>query len=173
MNYLYRFNATDKQVLAIVGQILKAIAASRSTRPAQLVTVAKVLHVLSRLPRVTKSVHATIELSMRIKQEGCSSSSSWQFSAGEGWLVLSCGGSEYTEGVGSDSFTTMTWSAQPGQRTEYDGGWDSYWMGSAGQSEADASSFSDLGECEISIDDDDNLLLCEPENSDSGEDEVG
>jgi hypothetical protein len=157
---LYRLNETDKQVLAAVERLLKELAATKSTRPAQLVSITKVLDVLSRLPRVTEDIFVTLEVSWRPKGEGGRGSSSWQFSVAGDCLELSCGGSDYSEGVGSDSFTTMEWSAHPGQRTEFDGRWDAVWMGDEG-GYSGHSPFHDLDECDVSIDDDDNSLLLE------------
>ena len=126
---VYCLNETDKQVLAAAERLLKELAATKSTRPAQLASITKVVNVLSRLPRVAEDISVTIEVSWRPKEAGRRGSSSWQFSVAGDFLELSCGGSEYIEGVGSDSFTTMEWSAHPGQRTEYDGRWDTVWMG--------------------------------------------
>jgi hypothetical protein len=137
--------------------------------PAQLVSVAKVLHVLSRLPRATKSVCVTIELSWQIEQAGGFSSSGWQFSVGSDWLTLSIGGSDYNESVGSDSFTTMSWSAQPGERTDYDGSWDDSWMKQDEYSDTPVHS-EDFRDCSISVDDDDNELLFHSDSSEEEED---
>ena len=124
MRERYIFRKRDQQVVQAVERLLKRLVRSSVLEAAQLVSVAKVLHVLSRLPRATENVCVTVGLAFRVQQEGCSSSSNWQFSVGSDWLNLSVGGSEYTEGVGSDSFTTMSWSAQPGERADYDGSWD-------------------------------------------------
>jgi hypothetical protein len=166
MNESYRLNKADMQVIAAIGRLLKRLAASESIGPAQLVSVAKVLHVLSRLPRVTEGVCVTIEISYQIKQEGCGSSLVWHLFVGEDSMALSCGGSEYTEGVGSDSFTTMTWEAQPGERTDYDGSWDETWMERECEDYSDNSLFvSNFRDCAISIDDDDNPLLFESDET--------
>lgn len=160
MNESYRLNKADQQVLAAIDRLLKRLAVSKAIRPAQLVSVAKVLHVLSRLPRVAEGVCVTIEISYQIKQEGCGSSSVWHLFVGEDSMALSCGGSEYTDAVGSDSFTTMSWTARPGERTDYDGSWDDSWMERDDEGYSDpALNAEDLSDCTISIDDDDNPLL--------------
>jgi hypothetical protein len=166
MTSKYRLNDRDLQILAAVGRMLKRLVASESVRPAQLVTIAKVQHVLSRLPLVTEGVCATIDISWRINEEGCRATSGWQFSVGDDSLTFSCGGSEYTEGVGSDSFTTMSWSASPGERSEYDGTWDESWMGPDDQGYSEADTFRSLHECDISVEDDENSLLSEADDSD-------
>ena len=79
-------------------------------------------------------------------------------------LHLDCGGSEYTEGVGSDSFTTMEWSAYPGRRTDYDDSWDSAWMQHDYYSNRPVCT-ENFSDCEVSVEDDDNPLLSEPEES--------
>jgi hypothetical protein len=170
MSKPYRFTEDDKHVIAAVEQLLRRLVCSGSLRPAQLISVAKVLHLVSRLPRVTPDVCVTIDLCFRIQQEGCRSSSMWHFFAGEDSLNLSCGGSEYTEGVGSDAYTSMEWSAQPGERTEYDGNWDVTWMERDDHSDPPAYS-SDFSDCDIAVDDDDNPFFFEPEEP-AGDEEV-
>ena len=169
MSERYIFEERDQQVIRAVVRLLKQLARSEVLEPAQLVSVARVLHVLSRLPRVTESVCVTIELSWRTGQEGCSSSSVWQFSVGSERLTLSIGGSEYTESVGSDSLTTMSWSAQPGQRTGYDGSWDDSWMKQDEEYSDTPVNSEDFRGCSITVDDDDNELLSRSE-SDEEED---
>ncbi len=162
MSKPYRLKDRDREVLAAVERLLKRLARSEAIQPAQLVSVAKVLHVLSRLPQVTEDVCVTIELAYRTNYEHSSSSSVWQFSVGSDWLELSCGGSEYTDAVGSDSYTTMTWSAHPGARTDYDGSWDDSWMDrESAEDDGTPSGSSDALHCSITIDDDDNSLLFE------------
>lgn len=168
MSERYIFRKRDQQVVQAVERLLKQLVRSEVLEAAKLVSVAKVLHVLSRLPRVTENVCVSVELAFRVEQAGCSSSSIWQFSVGSDWLNLSVGGSEYTEGVGSDSFTTMTWSAQPGERTDYDGSWDESWMQQDEGSETAVHSENFRG-CSISVDDDDNELLFAEESNDEEE----
>jgi hypothetical protein len=170
MSERYIIQERDQQVLGAVEQLLKQLAFSGVLEPAQLVSVAKVLHVLSRLPRTTKTVCVTIELSWQLERSTGFSSSGWQFSVGGDWLTLSVGGTEYTDSVGSDSFTTMSWSAQPGQRTEYDGSWDDSWMKQDEYSDAPVHSESFRG-CSISVDDDDNELLFRSESSEEEEED--
>ena len=167
MNAEYKFNQTDRQILESIEGLLRKLAAPGSVTPAQLVTVAKVLHVLSRLPRTSENVRATIGISVRVKQEGCSSLSYWQFSVTEDELNLTCGGSEYTERVGSDSFTTMEWLAHPGKPSEFNGTWDHAWMREDEYSDPPIPEF-DFSSCEVSVEDDDNPLL--HEEKDAGED---
>jgi hypothetical protein len=167
MNGKYKFNHADMQILGAIKGLLRKLAAPGSVAPAQLVTVAKVLHVLSRLPCSSENVQATIGISLRVKQEGCSSLSYCRFSVTEAQLDLTCGGSEYTEGEGSDSFTTMEWFARPGRQSEFNGTWDHAWMREDEYSYPPIPEF-DFSSCEISVEDDDNPLLDEEE--DAGED---
>ena len=164
MSHRYIFGKRDQQIIRAVERLLKRVVRSGVLEASRLVSVAKVLHVLSRLPRATGSVCVTIELAFRTKQEDCSSASSWRFSVGSDWLNLSVGGSEYTEAVGSDSFTTMTWSAQPGKRTDYDGSWDESWMEQGEDSEEPVHA-DDFRSCSVSIEDDDNELLYDSDSS--------
>jgi hypothetical protein len=172
MSERYPLRKRDERVIRAVERLLKQLACSGVLEPAQLVSAAKVLHVLSRLPRTTENVCVTIELSWQVKQEGCGSTSSWQFSVGSDWLNLSTGGSEYTEGVGSDSFTTMSWSARLGERTDYDGSWDDSWMQRDDQSSDTPVHSEDFRGCSISVDDDDNDLLFDSESSEEEEPDI-
>jgi hypothetical protein len=164
MSTTYRFDAADQRVLAAIEQLVRRLISSGRLRPGQLVSVAKILHVLVNLPRVTEDVFVTVSISQRITQEGCGGTSGWQFSVSGDELTLDCGGSEYTEGVGSDSFTTMWWWARPGQSTDYDGSWDSAWMHD--DYSGGSVSAEDFSDCEVSVEDDDNPLLFEPDEDD-------
>lgn len=166
MNKPYLLHPRDRLVLEAVGKVLERIAASNCISSAQLVSIAKVQHVLSKLPRVTEEVRVTISLSWSVNQDGNRGSSGWDFTVADGELNVHCGGSEYTEGVGSDSFTTMSWSAYPGHETDYDGSWDSAWMGSEYPGALDAGTGFPLGECHISIYDEDNPLLSDEDEPD-------
>jgi hypothetical protein len=82
--------------------------------------------------------------------------------------IFQFGGSEYTEGVGSDSFTTMSWSAQLGERADYDGSWDDSWMQRDEYADSPVHS-EDFRGFSISVEDDDNELLFDTEsNEDAG-----
>ena len=48
MSELYEFDAKDDELLSAAKILLKKVAVAETTRPAQLVTVAKLLHVLAR-----------------------------------------------------------------------------------------------------------------------------
>ena len=166
MNKPYRLHTSDQLVLEAAEQLLRRIATSNCITHAQLVSIAKVQHVLSQLPRATRSVHVTVSISWSINRDGARGSSGWQFSVADNELTLYCGGSEYTEGVGSDSFTTMSWSAYAGRSTDYDGSWDSKWMVSQYPGSLDEVPSFPLGECDISVEDDDNPLLWDSDDPD-------
>jgi len=166
MNKPYRLNTLDQLVIEAAGQLLRRIATSNCISPAQLVSIAKVQHVLSKLPQVNEDVCVTVGLSWSVNQDGNRGSSGWEFTVADGELSLYCGGSECTEGVGSDSFTTMSWSAYPGQETDYDGSWDSAWMGSQCSGALDAGTGFPLCECHVSVHDEDNPLLSDGDVSD-------
>lgn len=168
MNKPYRLARTDRLVLAAVGRLLQRIASSNCITPAQLVSVAKLQHVLSKLPHVTEDVRVTVSVAWSVNQDGNRGASGFTLTADDGDLSLSCGGSEYTEGVGSDSFTTMSWSAYPGYETDYDGSWDSDWMGSQEPGALDAGTGFPLAECHISVCDEDNSLLSDDDEPDDG-----
>ena len=120
----YMLNAVDEQILDETREMLNRLAHSGKLRPAQMVSIAKIQHVLSRMPRPTSQLRVTLGLSYRIRQEGYGGMSYWQLSVNEDALELSCGGSEYSKECGSDSYTSMGWSLRPGKCAEFDGTWD-------------------------------------------------
>jgi hypothetical protein len=106
------------------------------------------------------------------QQEGISGGSSLTLSVEPELLNLDCGESSYEAGCGSEAWTTMSWSASLGERTDNDGTWDESWLG---EPYFDKSTSNDLAECTISIEDADNDLLCDDgsEEQDNDEDVSG
>lgn len=154
----YNLNAVDRQILDEIRHLLNRLIASGKLRPAQMVSIAKIQHILSLIPRPVRKVNVTLGLSYRLRQEDYGSISYWQVYVNEDALELSCGGSEYTKECGSDSYTTMEWSLRPGECAEFNGTWPHAWM-----HENDYSDRPLLGvnfeDCDISIEDDENRLL--------------
>jgi len=174
MSERYRLNNDDLDILKAVRLLLRNMTELGVIRPAQLVTVAKLLHVLWAAPQVCESVSASVSISSRIKYQESSGSSSWEFSANEGCLSLSTGGTEYDPAVGSDSYSTMEWSIRPSEASDYNGIWDERWMVPNLQYYPERKLHIDLksGEYSFGITDHDNSLLDEVfgllEDSDEG-----
>jgi hypothetical protein len=129
MSELYRFNSTDEDNLLAARLLLTKLTASRTIRPAQLVTVAKLQHVLSVLPRVTTGVTASVSACCpRHKFGDIETFHWWNFGIEDGRLRISSGGHFYDPQTGGDTFTTMTWDAVPGVPSEQDDYRESLWM---------------------------------------------
>jgi hypothetical protein len=124
----YTFNDTDRNIVEAARLLLRKLSVPGTIRPAQLVTVAKLHHVLLTLPQVTYGVTASATISTRMKYAEIMTLSWWKVSVDEGNLSIECGGHEHNPDIGGESYTSMSWSASPGERTEYDDRWDEQWM---------------------------------------------
>lgn len=169
MTEQYKFSDHDRKVIAALQTLLWKLMTEKLLPPAKLVSVAKVLHALWHLPRPTKGVSVTINIGYRIQQqEGISGGSSLTLLVEPDLLNLDCGESSYEAGCGSEAWTTMSWAASPGERTDNDGSWDEGWLG---EPYFDQSTINNLAECTISIQDDDNDLLSdESDESETSDD---
>jgi hypothetical protein len=147
--------------------LLKKVAAA-TLRPAQMVSVAKLQHVFSRLPRVTRDLAVTASvIGPRRKFDEIETWHYWDIAIEGEQLSIGSGGHFYDPGTGGDSFTTMSWSATPGEPAVYDDYLESLWM------VPDAQLFPEAVACidfesrayKIEIADSDNPLLGEEEES--------
>jgi hypothetical protein len=77
MSECYKLNDEDLDVLEAVKLLLRTLVDSRVIRPAQLVSVAKLLHALSMLPQTCDHVSVTVSIGTRIKYQESSGSSDW------------------------------------------------------------------------------------------------
>lgn len=162
MSERYILSNRDLRVVQAMERLLKRLVRSEVLKPAQLVSVAKVLHVLSHLPRVNENVCVAVELAYHTERSGGSSSSIWRLSVGSDLLDLSVGGWDCSDAVGTDSHTTMSWTVQPGERPEFNGSWDDDWMQNCDDGGVGVYA-EDFRGCSVSIEDDDNDLLYELE----------
>ena len=158
---LYSLDNTDQNIVLAAELLLRKLAASRTIRPDQLVTVAKLLHILSVLPQVANGVTANVTIASRMQFDKLSTTFTWQFSVEEHRISLSCGYDEYDPAIGGDSYETMRWSASPGKPAEYNECWDEQWMvpdlGYYPDHDIDIDFAS--GEYSVTIKDHDNHLL--------------
>ena len=112
MNELYEFDSKDLELLSAAIILLKKVAGAATTRPAQLVTVAKLQHVLSTLPQVTTCVTASVSVCCPKHQfDEIETFHWWNFEVEGDQLRISSGGYFYRPSTGGDTFTTMTWPA--------------------------------------------------------------
>jgi tetratricopeptide (TPR) repeat protein len=172
MSELYRLNSTDEDNLLAAGLLLRKLTASRTIRPAQLVTVAKLQYVLSMLPRVTNGVIASVSVCCpRHKFGDIETYHWWNFGIEDGRLRISSGGHFHDPQTGGDTFTTMTWYAVPGAPSEQEDYRESLRMVPDVRSYAEGVESIDFTaeEYHIEILDNSNPLLEEEGNQDDAE----
>ena len=149
----YRFDSEDKPIIFAIDGLVRRLIYSGKLRPAEIVSVAKILHVLVNLPSVNEDVSVTVEL--KAKREGYGLFKSFRFSVSNE-LYLEC--------ATRDGILTMEWHAFPGRRTERDEYWESEWMPHFYSSDQPLA--LNLDDCEITVEDEDNPLLLEPDQDD-------
>lgn len=170
----YDLSAQDRHLLKAAAILLKKVAAVETLRPAELVSVAKLLHVLSVVPRVTPDLAVAVQVTGPRREFGeIETWHYWQVEVEGELLSISSGGHFYQPSTGGDSFTTMTWAAVPDSPTDFDD-----YRGTL-QMVPDVQSFQDgvagihfiSGEYEIEITDSDNALLDAEEETSADADE--
>lgn len=117
----YCLSAPDDAVIAAAVELLQKITRAPFTRPAELASVAKALHALSLVPRVTRSaVDVRIELRGPTRRYGENEIRHWWTVGVLGERIeVESGGYFYRKSTGGDSFTCLQWAAEPGMETEY------------------------------------------------------
>jgi hypothetical protein len=125
----YRFDERDRELLTAAAALLKKVANAETLRPAELVSVAKLQHVLSLLPRVTHDVEVTVSVTgPRRNFDEVETWHYWEIGIEGKQLSISSGGHFYQPSTGGDSFTTMEWTAvseEPAELADYRG---TLWM---------------------------------------------
>ena len=164
----YRFDERDRDLLTAAAALLKKIANAETLRPAELVSVAKLQHVLSLLPRVTHDLEVTVSVTGPRRNFGeIETWHYWEIGIEGKQLSISSGGHFYHPSTGGDSFTTMEWSAvseEPAELADYR---ETLWMVPDVQSFPEAVADIDFaqGAYRIEITDSDNALLDEDEDT--------
>ncbi len=118
----YILSKRDKGILSAALLFLEKITRASFTRPAQLVSVAKVLHLLKRLPNTSnEEFDIRIEICGPTRYFGPNAiSHSWCVQI-EGRLIqISSHGYFSRESTGGDSFTAMRWNAAPGEEAIFE-----------------------------------------------------
>jgi hypothetical protein len=117
----YVLSARDAEVIHGAVQLLEKIARAPFTRPAELVSVASLLHVLSVAPRVS-GAGSSARLTLRgpTRQYGDHKISHWwSIECADERIAISAGGYFFRPSTGGDSFTVLEWVAQGGEEAEY------------------------------------------------------
>jgi hypothetical protein len=118
MTKRYQFTPCDAELLRAATLLLRKVMGSDKIRPGQMVTLAKLQHILSVLPRATEDVTASVSVCTPTRTFGEIETFHWSvFSIEEERLKISCGGHFYRPSTGGDTFTTMIWEAFPGLPT--------------------------------------------------------
>lgn len=117
----YCFNGRDRALVASAVALLRKIAAAKSLRPAEVVSVAKLLHLFSRLPAApNRGMNVTVSVVSPRRQFGDVETYHWWEVGVEGQqLSIGSGGHFYQPSTGGDTFTTMSWTASPGHETDF------------------------------------------------------
>ena len=116
----YNFDRRDRTLLTAATILLRKLTA-KMLRPAELVSVAKLQHALSRLPRGTLGLDVPISVTGPRRKFGeIETWHWWEVALEDGRLSISSGGHFYQPSTGGDSFTTMNWAAAPGQPAQFD-----------------------------------------------------
>jgi hypothetical protein len=116
----YPLKHRDQRIVSASILLLNKLVQAPFTGPAQLVSVAKMLHVLRRLPEVTEGVNVRVSVvGPRRRFEDREIYHWWDIGIEDGLIEISSGGHFYQESTGGDTFTCMQWSAEPGGETNY------------------------------------------------------
>lgn len=114
MKERYRLAAKDEVYLLTAVTLLKKVAGEESLRPAQLVSVTKLWHILWGLPRVTSGVEVTVSVASPHRDFGEIETWYWWDVGVEGEQISISSGSHFFRPSSSgDTFFTMNWAAMP------------------------------------------------------------
>ncbi len=117
---LYLLKEQDRGILNAAILLVEKLIRSKLIRPAQVVSVGKVLHVLRRLPFTSSPMEVYLSLSSREREFGPHKiMHSWTIEISEQSLGISSGGGFWRPSTGGDSFTCMRWRAYPGSPAEF------------------------------------------------------
>ena len=116
----YCLNGRDRAVVATAIQLLEKILRAPFIAPAETVSVAKVLHVLKRLPQPSAAITVSSSLSGPERVFGEHRIYHfWQVNIYEHQIEISQCGHFYRKSTGGDTFTCMQWNAAPGLAADY------------------------------------------------------
>jgi len=163
----YQFDAKDRTLLQAATTLLNKVAEAKATKPAEVVSLAKLQHALSLLPRVPSDIEVTVSVSSPRRNFGEIETWHWWEVAFEGErLSISSGGHFYRSSTGGDSFTTMSWAAIPEEASQLDDYRESLWMVPDVRSFPDGVASIDfaVGGYTVEVTDEDNAMLGEDES---------
>ena len=171
---MYELDAFDLSLVTAARQLLTKLMHADALLPAQLVTVAKVQHVLSRLPRLSEAMEITVQVTGPRRQfEDIETYHWWTLRIEDHAIGISSGGYFFRPSTGGDTFSTMAWVAQPGEWAEFSDYIDGLGIVPDVQPFPDAVRSMDFAAFtyEIEVTDPENTLL-DDTDEDEDEDEV-
>lgn len=162
----YELDGFDLSIVSAAKNLLTKLTQPNVLHPAQLVSVAKVLHVFSRLPRVSEAMEITVEITGPRRKFGeITTYHWWTLKIEDHQIAISSGGHFYRPSTGGDTFSTMAWVAEPGGPTDFDDYLDGLGIVPDVQSFPDAAQSIDFSADAygIQVTDSENALLDEEE----------
>ncbi len=116
----YLLGDRDLEIVAAARMLLDKVSRSGRLRPAELVSVGKLLHLIARLPRPTPGLNVEVGVFApeRSFPNGVKTHHYWNVMVEGDLLSVSSGGYYSAPGTGGDSFTSLTWAAVPGEEPD-------------------------------------------------------
>lgn len=162
----YVLSAFDSSFVAAAKLLVEKVLSGGAASAAQMVSAAKLLHVLNSLPKVNENLDVSLSVNGPSRTFGdITTLHWWNIRVSNGSLQLDCGGHIHQPDIGGDSFTCMIWEISPGEHPELSNFSDQLRMApdlrtfQGGVSDVDFTS----GNYSIEIGDSDNALLEEDE----------
>ena len=166
---VYLFDRADKMLVRFAATLMERAVAVPTVPWAKRATIAKLMHVFSRLPYRSQDLNVCTTISSPRKRYG-DAEIYFYLSIGveSDQLAIRYGGYYYHPRSGGDSFTVFTWRADPGCDAEQVSHLADLRVVTALVNPLDVMRRmgETLNECSISIDDDDNELVGDDEIED-------
>jgi hypothetical protein len=110
----------DKTVIGTAAQMLRMVIRVNLASSAQIISVARLLHVLERFPRVADTGPLSVTLTSPKRRYGQTETYFWwEVVWTEATVRVSGGGHYHHPSTGGDSFSVFDWEAEPGSQGEY------------------------------------------------------
>lgn len=111
----YVIDAEGEEYVAAALALIEKLIAAKAVSPARLVSLAKVYHVLSRLPEASAEIDVNFTISTPNFEvtDGVRVRFNWTLHVEGQHVTLSYGGYFYQPLTGGDSFTSVVWEAAP------------------------------------------------------------
>lgn len=169
----YLLDETDRELVKRAGELLRRVSASGLASPAQLVTVAKALHALSRMPQAASVGDISLSVISPRRHYMDIEVYFWWDIAFEGDLItIKSGGHFYRPSTGGDTFRSMTWQAYPGEPAELSNFHEHLTIVPGLRSFlTDIPTAEELVKFELSVEDESNELLEEEDEQDDDEED--